>query len=102
MKILKKITVLVCTILLTCVFFSMTVMAGGPPLKENACGGCHKDFKSIIPKGHPDVGGGAAMACTTCHPQDPDRSEATKFSTLVHKIHKNGKAKQECAACHAL
>ena len=102
MKNFGKIGVLCCTALMAGVLFSMTVTAGGPPLKENNCSSCHKDFKAIMPKGHPDVGAGAAMACTACHAPDADRTEATKFSTLVHKVHKGEKTKLECGACHAL
>ena len=83
-----------------CFTVSTAVMAGGPPLKENACGACHKDYGAIMPKKHPDMGKGAP--CLTCHTPDATRSEATKFSTEVHKAHQNGKIKQDCSACHAL
>ena len=61
---------------------------------------CHKDYNTIMPKKHPDVGKGEA--CLTCHAPDPAKNEPTKFSTEVHKVHQNGKTKQECSACHAL
>ena len=100
MKIWKKLGIYACGIILTCAVLSMTVMAGGPPLKDNACGSCHKDYNTIMPKKHPDVGKGEA--CLTCHAPDPAKNEPTKFSTEVHKVHQNGKTKQECSACHAL
>ena len=53
-----------------------------------------------MPQVHPDVGKGAA--CMSCHAPDPAKQDATKFSTAVHKVHKNGKANLECSACHAL
>jgi len=83
-----------------CAALSTTVWAGGPPLKDNACGACHKDYNTIMPKKHPDVGKGEA--CLICHAPDPAKNEPTKFSTEVHKVHQNGKTKQECSACHAL
>ncbi len=100
MKTWKKLTVCVCAVLLSCALFSTAVMAGGPPLKDNTCAACHKDYNTIMPKVHPDVGKGAP--CLSCHAPDPAKQEATKFSTEVHKVHKDGKAKLECSACHAL
>ncbi len=100
MKNWKKLTVCACAILLICAFFSMAVTAGGPPLKDNACSSCHKDYTPLMPKVHPDVGKGAD--CMSCHAPDPAKQDATKFSTAVHKVHQNGKAKLECSACHAL
>lgn len=87
-------------IILMSFIFIISVTAGGPPLKENACGSCHKDYNKIMPKSHPDIGKGEP--CLSCHAPDPASKEATKFSTEVHKVHKNGKAKLECSACHAL
>jgi len=98
MKIWKKLTIYVCGVLLTGAVFSMTVTAGGPPLKENACGSCHKDYGAIMPKAHPNIGKGEA--CTSCHASDPASKEKTKFSTEIHKAHQGGKATLECSACH--
>jgi hypothetical protein len=81
---------------------SMTVFAGGPPLKEKPCGFCHKDYKVIMPQAHPDVGAAAAKSCLSCHTPDPTRAEANKFSAAIHKAHKEGgKTSLECTACHA-
>jgi len=99
MKIWEKLTIYACGILLAGAIFSMTVLAGGPPLKDNACGACHQDYSAIMPKAHPDVGKGEA--CISCHASDPANKEATKFSTEVHKVHKGGKTTLECSACHA-
>lgn len=100
MSTLKKLPVIACGILLLCAVFITAVLAGGPPLKANVCDTCHKDYAKIMPKTHPDVGKG--QACLTCHAPDPAKSEPTKFSADTHKTHQNGKAKLECAACHAL
>lgn len=100
MKIWKKLAVCACGILLTYALFNTVLVAGGPPLKENACGSCHKDYSTIMPKTHPDVGKGAS--CLTCHAPDPAKNEPTKFSTNTHKIHQDEKTKLECSACHAL
>ena len=100
MKTWKKPAVFVLTVLLTGALFSVAVTAGGPPLKDKPCAACHKDYNNIMPKVHPDVGKGAP--CLSCHAPDPAKQEATKFSTEVHKAHKNGKANLECSACHAL
>jgi hypothetical protein len=97
MKIGKKLTIYSCGILLICVF-ALTVIAGGQPLKENVCDTCHKDYAAIFPKSHPDMGKG--QPCLTCHAPDPATKEATNFSTAVHKVHQDGKAKLECSACH--
>jgi len=100
MQIWKKLTIYACGIMLTGAIFSITVTAGGLPLKDNACGVCHKDYNTIMPKAHLDVGKGAA--CTSCHASDPANKEATKFSTRVHKVHKGEKTTLDCSACHAL
>ena len=103
MKTWKKIGFAVVSVLVLSAVFTMTVGAGGPPLKENPCAACHKDNQAIMPKTHPDVGSAAANACLSCHAPDPARAEANKFSTAVHKAHKEGgKTKLECGACHAL
>ncbi len=98
MLIREKITIYALVILLTSAVFIMTVTAGGQPLKDNACGACHEDYSTIMPKTHPDVGKG--KACISCHVSDPANKEATKFSTLVHKVHKGDKITLECSACH--
>mgnify|MGYP000866057749 CR=1 FL=1 len=100
MNIWKKLTICACGIMLTCLVFNTVVTAGGPQLKENVCGSCHKDYNTIMPKKHSDVGKGAA--CLTCHASDPSKNEPTKFSTDVHKVHQGEKTKLECAACHAI
>ncbi|MCX7981745.1 MAG: hypothetical protein N2572_02395 [Syntrophales bacterium] len=77
--------------------------AGGPPLKEKPCGVCHKDYMKIMPAGHPSVGEAAKNPCLSCHQPDPKRSEATKFSTMIHNAHKEGgKVTLTCNQCHAL
>lgn len=87
-------------VIIVSVTLIVSVTAGGPPLKANACGTCHKDYGAIFPKSHPDMGKGEA--CMSCHAPDPSSKEPTKFSTYVHKAHKEGKAKLECSACHAI
>jgi len=82
---------------------SLSSQAGGPPLKEKPCGVCHQDFQKILPQTHPAIGDAAKNPCFTCHKPDPDRSEATKFSTFIHTTHKEGgKTTLPCQACHAL
>lgn len=100
MKIWKNMVFCALGILLMGTLFSMAVMAGGAPLKDNACATCHDDLGTIVPKVHPSVGN--FESCMSCHTSDPANKEATNFSTEVHKVHKNGKAKLECSACHAL
>jgi len=93
----------ICGILILGVICTVSVTAGGPPMKDKPCGVCHKDYKAIMPKGHPDVGDAAAKPCFTCHAPDASRAEATKFSAMIHKSHKEGgKTTLECGACHAL
>ncbi len=100
MSCLRKITIYTCAVLLIFTLFGTMVMAGGPPLKDNICSTCHKDFGAILPKKHPDVD--KTAPCLTCHKSDASKTEATKFSTEIHKIHQGGKTKLECASCHAL
>jgi|GEM_PF-380242 len=103
MRTWQKMVAALSGVIILAVAFSMTVFAGGPPLKENPCGSCHKDFKVIMPKTHPDVGSAAANSCLSCHAPDPARAEANKFSAAIHNAHKEGgKTTLECAACHAL
>ncbi|MCE5213057.1 MAG: cytochrome c3 family protein [Deltaproteobacteria bacterium] len=99
MQIWKKIGIYTCGMILTGTVFITSVTAGGPPLKDNACGACHRDYGAIMPQKHPDMGKGTP--CLTCHTTDA-KTEATKFSTEVHKTHQGGKTKLECSACHAL
>ena len=87
-------------VLILSMALALSAFAGGPPMKENPCGVCHKDFKALRPKTHPDVG--PAKPCLTCHVPDPSRAEANKFSTTIHKIHKGGKTTLECGSCHAI
>ena len=99
----EKVVAVISVAMVLAVICAMAVFAGGPPLKDKPCGVCHKDFKVIMPKGHPDVGAAASNSCLSCHAPDPARAAANKFSTAVHKAHKEGgKTKQECSACHAL
>jgi len=103
MKTWEKVVAMISVVMVLAVAFSMAVFAGGPPLKEKPCGVCHKDYKAIMPKGHPDVGNAASKSCLACHAPDPARAEANKFSTAIHKAHKEGgKTTLECGACHAL
>ena len=102
MNILKKASLPVCLALFLGVLFTMTVAAGGPPLQENPCAMCHKDFKVILPKAHIDLGSGAGQPCLNCHTPDPARTEANKFSTEIHRIHKGAKTTLDCSSCHAL
>lgn len=102
MSTLKRTIFPVCVALILGVAFTMPVVAG-PPLKESPCDMCHKDFKVILPKAHKDLGSNLGKPCLTCHKPDPARAEATKFSTAIHKIHKEGgKTTLECSMCHAL
>ncbi|HPC86791.1 MAG TPA: hypothetical protein P5238_11020 [Smithellaceae bacterium] len=89
-----------CTAVLLMVFCLTLAFAGGPPLKENACGVCHKDYEKILPAKHPDVG--KASGCLTCHKPDPLKEEPSKFSASIHQAHQGGKIKLDCSACHAL
>lgn len=100
MNLWKKMISYVCAVMLMLTVFSVTVMAGGPPLKDKVCDTCHKDSSKILPKPHPDVEKG--KGCLTCHAPDPAKAEPTKFSTAIHKTHKGEKTKLECGACHAL
>ena len=88
-----------CTTILICVLMSTVVLAGEPPLKESACGACHKDYSKIMPKKHPEVGD--VKACLSCHTPDPADHEPTDFSVEIHKVHKAGKNELKCAACHS-
>lgn len=96
----SKSVFMIAVLLILAVAVSMSIAAGGPPLKENSCGVCHKDFKEILPKDHPNTGA-IVQLCLTCH-TDPARTGPTKFSDKIHAVHRDGKAKLECSACHAL
>lgn len=93
----KKFAAFACASIFISAVFTINIVAGGPPLKENVCSSCHADVAKIFPKTHPDMGKGEP--CLSCHAPDPSNKEATKFSTSMHTIHKQ---KQECSACHAL
>ncbi|MDD4356446.1 MAG: hypothetical protein PHN98_04265 [Smithellaceae bacterium] len=86
-------------IMLICLLLGNVVLAAEPPLKENACCACHKDYSKIMPKKHPEVG--SVKACLSCHTPDPADHEPTNFSTEIHKVHKAGKNELKCAVCHS-
>ncbi len=88
-----------CVVILICFLTGTIVLAAEPPLKEDACAACHKDYSKIMPKKHPEVGD--IKACLSCHTPDPADHEPTNFSVEIHKIQKNGKNKLKCAACHS-
>ena len=64
-----------CVVALLCLLGLISAFAGGPPLKENACGVCHQDYSKIMPPKHPDVG--KVTACMTCHKTDPAKTDST-------------------------
>lgn len=88
-----------CVVILICFLTGTIVLAAEPPLKEDACAACHKDYSKIMPRKHPEVGD--IKACLSCHKPDPADHEPTNFSAEIHKIHKNGKNKLKCTACHS-
>lgn len=88
----------VLAILLTGNLVSMSAKAGGPPLKDNSCAACHDDLGALVPQIHPSIGN--FESCMLCHTTDSANQEATKFSTEIHKVHKNEKANLECSTCH--
>lgn len=88
-----------CVVILICFLTGTIVLAAEPPLKEDACAACHKDYSKIMPRKHPEVGD--IKACLSCHTPDPADHEPTNFSAEIHKIHKNGKNKLKCTACHS-
>lgn len=89
----------VCAVILMFVLMSVPVLAAEPPLKEDACAACHKDYGKIMPQKHPETG--SVKACLSCHTPDPSDHEPTNFSAEIHKIHKAGKKELKCAACHS-
>jgi hypothetical protein len=99
MRIWQKKRIYACGMMLICLLMNSFVLAGEPPLKEDACAACHKDYSKIMPRKHPEVGD--IKACLSCHTPDPADHEPTNFSAEIHKIHKNGKNKLKCAACHS-
>ena len=99
MHIRWRIFIYACAVILICFLIDTVVWAGEPPLKEDACAVCHKDYSKIMPRKHPEVGD--VKACLSCHTPDPADHEPTNFSAEIHKIHKNGKNKLKCTACHS-
>lgn len=99
MRVRQNKFIFICVIMLICLFLCTVVLAAEPPLKENACGSCHKDYSKIMPKKHPEVGD--VKACLSCHTPDSADHEPTNFSVEIHKIHKAGKNELKCAACHS-
>jgi hypothetical protein len=99
MRVLQKKFMYTCVTILTGLLMCSVVPAAEPPLKENACGACHKDYSKIMPKKHPKVGD--VKACLSCHTPDPADHEPTNFSAEIHKVHKAGKNELKCAACHS-
>jgi hypothetical protein len=69
---------------------------------SDACAGCHADFSSTLPKGHPEVKESGLAACLRCH-SIGQAGEAKKngFSTRIHLAHAGSQLHLECVACHS-
>jgi len=71
-----------------------------PPPKAS-CKGCHADFASVLPKGHPAVKGTAPGACASCHAPDlAAKKKENAYSARMHRAHVPPKGELECTACH--
>ncbi|HVP51427.1 MAG TPA: cytochrome c3 family protein [Terriglobales bacterium] len=68
---------------------------------SDGCAGCHADFSSVLPKGHPAVNGTGLASCLPCHSLG-QAGEAKKngFSTRIHLTHAGPQLHLECVACH--
>jgi hypothetical protein len=80
-----------------------TLPAVAAKAPAGACAGCHADWSSVLPKGHPVAKGTTLGACTSCHV--PDFAAGTRkggYSTRLHRAHVGAPAALECSACHAI
>ncbi len=74
-------------------------LAAPPP--KGSCKGCHADFASVLPKGHPAVKGTGLAACSSCHAPDLEgKKPQNAYSVRMHRAHIPPKGKLECTACH--
>ena len=71
-------------------------------IATDGCAGCHADFSSVLPKGHPVVTGTGLAFCIPCHSLEQS-GEAKKngFSTRIHLAHAGPQLHLECVACHS-
>lgn len=78
-------------------------VAMGAKAPAGSCSGCHADWVSVLPKGHPAAKGATLGACTSCHVPDFGAGNAKgAYSARLHRAHVGGKAALECAACHTI
>ncbi len=75
----------------------------GEKAPAGSCGGCHAEWASVLPKGHPVVKGTTLGACTSCHVPDFGAGTANGgYTARLHRAHVDGKAALGCAACHTI
>lgn len=74
---------------------------GATKTGQASCAGCHADFASVLPKGHPAVKGNTLAACAPCHePKLTGKPEKNLYSARMHLGHLPPKGKLDCKACH--
>jgi hypothetical protein len=66
----------------------------------DACGSCHADFTSVLPKGHAKVTQVGLAACVSCHHVGQSGAASKNaYSTRLHVAHV-ARQKQGCTDCH--
>jgi hypothetical protein len=102
---MKRILLSVCMIVsLFCLTYILegdrTVEAAKPAVES--CQSCHKDFASVLPKGHAPVTGNSLGSCTPCHQSDFEgKTEKNVFSARMHLAHLPPKGSLDCSVCHS-
>jgi hypothetical protein len=85
--------------LASCAVASAKPSSAQKPAK--ACVSCHRDFSSVLPKGHPEVKKTGLDACVSCHALgQAEDAKKNAFSTRIHLTHTNPQLKLQCTACH--
>ncbi|HSR10756.1 MAG TPA: hypothetical protein VLS90_04880, partial [Thermodesulfobacteriota bacterium] len=72
--------------------------AAAPQLAS--CAGCHRDFKSVLPRDHAAVSGKDIRACFACHAPST-RTGANTFSARLHRAHLKAQARTDCVVCRS-
>jgi hypothetical protein len=74
-------------------------LAAPPP--KGSCKGCHADFASVLPKGHPAVKGTGRPPAAPATRRTWRARTAKRLLRRMHRAHIPPKGKLECTACHS-
>lgn len=77
--------------------------AEAAPAPAGSCKGCHAEWTSVLPQGHPAAKGSTLAACTSCHAPDfTGAARKSRYSARLHQAHVAPKGALACKSCHTV